>query len=646
MFSAFNYETIYPNMQLILEYVELWVRKAGFGAMIVLIIWSIWHLLKALLRDGKWLPYGLTGRLEAEGTGNNWRARLFWLLLGISYLIIGYFIVRFMLMLFGNGTIYDPFTIAKSETGVRSHLFEDMVTLTLCLLCILTISIEFFFDLGRLSFRRLYAISRFTIVEAVRKKVLWVFLFLGIVVLFASWFITTEKKNDQWAQYTNLVLFVISTIVLVTSSILACFSLPTDIKSQTIFTVTTKPVQTIEIVFGRIIGIVLLMTFILVVSGAVTIIYVARGVDPEVAKQIRARNVAFGELLFHDVSPQGTTVIKARGGENIGRLWDYFQYLSGGTGQEAVWYFQNPPASLLKNKQINLEATFDIFRTSKGSSDRFEQGVAVQFYFVNRGKWNNNFEAYRNARDPKTNLPYSADEKARLFGYYELEKPARVFDEGVTTFVSFPSSILGDNPPGTILEVHIKCLSSSQYLGTAKRNLYLVLEESNWIYNYFKAISGIWMYMILVVTLSVVASTYLNAPISLLVTILIVILGQPAILGYIYEESLPDDPINRPGGRFFQAGLRLINKDNMVTPLADNTATRTAVALDGSVRYVFKFVHAALPDLDIYDRKIFVAEGFNIPETELLATFIRLLLYLFPCLLLGYFLLHGRELAN
>jgi ABC-type transport system involved in multi-copper enzyme maturation permease subunit len=93
-------------------------------------------------------------------------------------------------------------------------------------------------------------------------------------------------------------------MVLVTSTVLACFSIPTDIKQQTIFTVVTKPAQKIEIVLGRILGLIALMTSILAVSGAVSLIYVARGVDPEVAKNIRARNVAFGTMYFLDVAPQ------------------------------------------------------------------------------------------------------------------------------------------------------------------------------------------------------------------------------------------------------------------------------------------------------------------------------------------------------
>ena len=89
-----------------------------------------------------------------------------------------------------------------------------------------------------------------------------------------------------------------------------------------------------------------------------------------------------------------------------------------------------------------------------------------------------------------------------------------------------------------------------------------------------------------------------------------------------------------------------MNKDNMVAPISDNAVSRTVMALDNSFRYVFKLVHAALPDLEIYDRKMFVSEGFDIPADELAATLLRLLMYCFPILLLGYYLLSGREIAN
>nr|HMP18681.1 hypothetical protein [Gemmatales bacterium] len=211
---------------------------------------------------------------------------------------------------------------------------------------------------------------------------------------------------------------------------------------------------------------------------------------------------------------------------------------------------------------------------------------------------------------------------------------------------SFPGSLLADSTPDTVLEVHVNCRSSSQYLGTAQRNLFLLVSDGNWVVNFFKGLIGVWFYMCLVITMGVVLSTYLNAPISLLVTLILIIMGQPTILNYIYMESQPADSINRPGGKAFESFLRLVNRDNMVTPLQEGVASRTVVFLDEFVRYPFKLLHAILPEIEIYDRKLFVSEGFDIPWGELGATFIRLIMYLLPMTVLGYFLLSGREIAN
>lgn len=644
MLAAFNVETIFPAFDHMGEYAEMWLRKAGLGSIIILFIWGLWFILKAALRDGKWAPYGITGRLDSEGTENNWRARVFWMLLSLTGLSIVAGIAFYCYQLFASHAMIDPFDVPTYQNR-RPHTPTDFVINFFCGLALLTLSVELIFDCMRFSLRRLIAIARFSIKEAIRRKVLWVFLILGVVVLFASWFITTDKKTDQWQQYINLVFYVVTTMVLVTTGILACFSLPTDIKQQTIFTVVTKPVQKLEIVLGRILGLVFLMSFILAAAAGVSLIYVARGVDPEVAKTIRARNVAFGRLRFQDIDSRGNTVLKERGGEMIGRTWDYFQYLQGGTGQEAIWFFSDVQDSIAKQDKVLVEATFDIFRTSKGG-DKVEEGVPVQFAFVNSKKWHNNFEEYREAREPQTNLPLTPVEKARKFGYYELPKPARAYDEGESTKVYFPGSIMADSPPDAVLEVHINCRATSQYLGTAERNLYVLLKEGNWIWNYFKGMLGVWFFMILVVVLGTVLSTYLNAPISLMVTILIIILGQPAILKYIDEQSQPYDPVNRPGGRAGEAFYRLVNKENMVTVLQETAATRMVVAFDDYARYFFKLIHASLPDVEIYDRKMFVAEGFDIPMGEMTATFLRLLMYCFPLLLLGYYLLSGREIAN
>jgi len=648
LFAAFNVETKYPSWDLMGEYFEIWLRKAGIGAVVVLFIWLLWFILKAALRDGRWVPYGLTGRLDTTGETNNWRVRLFWVMLGITGLAIVGGVVAYLSYMARTDSFLDLFETPDSRNPAHAtRTLTDHLINAFCALALITLALEFLLDLFRFSPRRLVAIARFSIKEAVRRKVLWSFLLLGVMVLFASWFITAEKAQTQWRQYVNLVYFVISSMVLIMAGILACFSLPTDIKQQTIYTVVTKPVQKLEIVLGRIIGIVLLMTLILAVAGAVSLVYVARGVDPEVMRSAsRARGVEFGKLRFFELDQSGQMIERGRF-DNIGREWEYFSYLRGASTQEAVWFFPELAKKIEGKDKVRVECTFDIFRTSKGGADRFAQGVSAQFWCINRAKWKGNYNEYRDAVDSVTRLPLTPEEKARRFGYYELPQPITVFDEGEPSTFTFPSSIMADGPDNAMLEIHLSCRSPNQYLGTADKNLFLLVAEKNWVMNYFKGLSGIWFYMVLITTIGVVLSTYLNAPVSLMLTILLILAGQPRILEFINEQALPEDTINRPGGSTAESFLRLVEKRNLVVDLGDSSLVRAMKRIDSFFfRPVLRLVHSMLPDVAIYDRSIYVAEGFDIPPSELAATSLHLVLYLFPFLLLGYYLLTGREIAN
>src|SRR5262249_5989827 len=152
------------------------------------------------------------------------------------------------------------------------------------------------------------------------------------------------------------------------SMILASFSLPADIRNQTIHTVVTKPVERFEIVLGRFVGFAGLMTAILLVMTAVSLVYVLRGVNPEAAAEsLKARGPVYG-----DRSLEGTT--NTEKGESVGREWDYRSYISGPmpgqSPQYAIWSMKDLPAGLGDRKAVRCEYTLDVYRTTKGEENR------------------------------------------------------------------------------------------------------------------------------------------------------------------------------------------------------------------------------------------------------------------------------------
>ena len=133
-------------------------------------------------------------------------------------------------------------------------------------------------DFTRISLPRTWAIARLTVKESLRRKVMFVFALFMVILLIAGWFLDPNSE-DPAKLYFSFVTGATSVLVLLLSLFLSSFSLPTDFKTKTIFTVVTKPVRSSEIVFGRILGIGLIGTTILVSMAVLSYFFVIWGLQ-------------------------------------------------------------------------------------------------------------------------------------------------------------------------------------------------------------------------------------------------------------------------------------------------------------------------------------------------------------------------------
>jgi hypothetical protein len=131
-------------------------------------------------------------------------------------------------------------------------------------------------DLLAISPRRIYALSKLSVQEAIRKRVYVAFALFVLVLLFASLF-RTPDGNQPARMYLDFVLFWAMTVpLLLVALFLSSFSLPGDIASRTIHTVVTKPVRPTEIVLGRIFGFTAIGSMMLLPMGLISYFFVAR----------------------------------------------------------------------------------------------------------------------------------------------------------------------------------------------------------------------------------------------------------------------------------------------------------------------------------------------------------------------------------
>src|SRR5579862_8985805 len=85
-----------------------------------------------------------------------------------------------------------------------------------------------FSDVFGLSFRRIWALTRLTAMEAYRRKALAVFVVFGLLFMFAGWFMgdTKDITPDRVKVYVSFVLTAISWLTLPVVLILCCFGIP------------------------------------------------------------------------------------------------------------------------------------------------------------------------------------------------------------------------------------------------------------------------------------------------------------------------------------------------------------------------------------------------------------------------------------
>ena len=242
------------------------------------------------------------------------------------------------------------------------------------------------FDFFTASPKRILALAKLTIKEAVRRKALLVFVVFAILFMFGAWFLpsSTDRTDLQVKVYISFVLTAISWLVLPVMLLLACWGLPEDIRLRSLHTVVTKPAKRFEILLGRIIGYSTVGLFVVGIMSVVGYIWLWRQVSPETPIQrvvkgdvagLNCRVPVWGNLIFHNRDGQPTEE-----GINVGNEWKFRSYIEGATKARAVWTFKSIDESQISNDKLRVEALFESFRTTKG---KMGSGLICQYTLVN-----------------------------------------------------------------------------------------------------------------------------------------------------------------------------------------------------------------------------------------------------------------------
>ena len=233
---------------------------------------------------------------------------------------------------------------------------------------LLRVALQVLGEVVNVRLRRLFAIARLSVIESNRRMwAPWVVITVFLVILaFTHWFLQPPRPAEMGRLYVGSLTLLCSLLLTVMVAILTPLSLPQDIQNQTIYTIVSKPVRRIELIWGRMIGYMTIVTALVLVFGAISLLYLSRTVggaidatealakkeadrdNPVRANQLReqaeqlrtrmkARVPVTGSLTFLD--SLGTPHFQ---GVDVGqeqRAREPRSHIEGGTPASAVWNY-------------------------------------------------------------------------------------------------------------------------------------------------------------------------------------------------------------------------------------------------------------------------------------------------------------------
>ncbi len=352
-----------------------------FSLGVLLLAWVEWVVWRGVAKNPRFGQFVLVSAMHLA------------FLLGFA---VSFLIVRHTRTALNQG----PFTaLAWRDVVVNGARFGATYAGLVVLANIATLMVR---ELLSLRWRRIYAIAWQTIVESYRRMwAPWVVLALFIVILaFTNWFLGGQRTAELARLFVGTLAVVCSLLLTLMILILAPISIPNDIRQQTIYTIVSKPVRRLEMIWGRLLGYMVLVTAVVLVFGGISLAYLQRVVGgritstrvaaqearennrvdearrlDEQADQLSARMSArvpiYGSLIFTD--SKGKERIK---GIDVGNEMVSRSHIEGASPSKATWRFGIVPDPM--NPQVMVDTRIPVEQLLRqGSLEELENRLAL-----------------------------------------------------------------------------------------------------------------------------------------------------------------------------------------------------------------------------------------------------------------------------
>ena len=324
--------------------------------------------------------------------------------------------------------------------------------------------------------QQILVIAKQTFKEAVRNKILFTLIILGVITICCTVFMPVVGDGREKIKIVESMCFCSITFFGTLSAILlSASSIPTDIDNRVLCTITSKPVPRTNIIFGKIVGFVYIIGVLLLIMGSISYLlirYTALKQGTQDSSGLLAREA------FDPVNLQIT-------GDSVRRIGN-LTWIEGGGKGGSVWTFKEL-SSKDKNDNLTIEADF-LIEGKKRSTGK----IPVKIKIIN---------------------PYSARVLTESMEISRL-KPLLLRLNG--------KSLDGS----TELTVVVSPENSGDFLGVRADDLRILWGEKSFGCNYLKGLVIISTQFLLMVVIAVLGSTFLSLPVNILFCLFVFFCGN------------------------------------------------------------------------------------------------------------------------
>ena len=420
-------------------------------------------------------------------------------------------------------------------------------------------------------------IAGHTFREVIRKKILHVLIGLGILIIIVSPFIPTTDEPDARVKMMLVVFFQVVVLLCIIGVIfLSATSLPHEIEDRTIYGILSKPVSRLKIVVGKITGFALLSALLLIILGLVNIVAIYR-VASKLPEGYRGILKARNEVTASQFSIQGKPHHVREG----------IVWIEGGRTGIALWSFSD----LCKkpDDKFSFEVEFDL----KIDSNRKDIDA----------------------------IPLVVGTEDAGTGRCKTSVLSAKIDEPLTVRID-PEIV----KKSSILNITAFPIHGTDYIGVTQEDAKLYSVQKGFIPNYIKAIGITFLKFLLIITIAVMGSTYLSAPVSIVSALVIFLCGH--ILDFVKDFSLV---------------IQRYDVHEHALPTALKKPNILLVYIDCLMKKPLEWLTVILPDFKRFDSLKFLLKGINISWETVGVSLGYTVLYAGICLCISSVIFKKRE---